>query len=187
MMKKAIYLLLIIGLAWTHGALAEGAECHEVGNYRVVTRPTDGAPGEDILVKQGRSKAAPCKYLPEAGDFELQGGDEGLAFYGLSGDTLNLDNGTGSSGRDIEILDIKTRKRVYSDIYGQRGGEEADISIEPNQITYWGDLRPPHGNECAREKKAWGGLDAAVATVIVVSLPDYKVTKTSKTHCVPQE
>ncbi len=179
---KVRYALLFMTLVPVATA-EEIATCHESSRYMIVEGST-GEVGTNFLVKYKRQKGEPpvCKYVVNPGDFEIPN-EEAEYFFGLQGNLLILDSGTGPDPRGLIIWDLSKKKKVYTGTYSK---EEA--KIKPGYMEFWLETGRATDENCPKSKE-WrtNGLGAAIETWVHLDLSDFTVTKSSKTRCSPRQ
>lgn len=181
---KVRYALLFMTLVPVATA-EEIATCHESSRYMIVEGST-GEVGTNFLVKYKRQKGEPpvCKYVVNPGDFEIPN-EEAEYFFGLQGNLLILDSGTGPDPRGLIIWDLSKKKKVYTGTYS---GEEEEAKIKPGYMEFWLETGRATDENCPKAKE-WraNGLGAAIETWVRLDLSDFTVTKSSKTRCSPRQ
>ena len=114
--------------AWALG----GGACYAFADYVVRTRPHEAAPGEDVLVfrRRGGDARAQCDGAPGDALFAETTPDRAGYFFGLVGDHLLLDEGTGPNGRTVRVVDLASGAVLHEARY------EEPITVSDGGLVY---------------------------------------------------
>lgn len=95
----------------------ERGKCFVFGKYAVKTVTSEDV-GEEIEIYRNpaaNGDESICDQM-KTPYFTVKNADANY-FFGLSGDFVFVDNGTGSDGRGLEIFNLKTKKSIYTTEY----------------------------------------------------------------------
>lgn len=172
----------IVGIPGTKRALkyrCDDVTCYEYPQYSVII----GANG-DMLVKfkQGDEEMPPCEYVVNKGDYEVKN-EWAEFFFGISGNLMFVDSGTGPDLRDVMIYDLTQRTKVYETSYS-----EPIVLTENDTLSFWLETEEASKENCPEyEKFTSMGLGAAIETKAVLDLNNFILTKSQETRCVARQ
>jgi hypothetical protein len=111
--------------------LADG-RCHVYPGWVVVVRPREGVPGEDVAVRRrdGADARALCTAPPGDAAFALADPASPDYFFGLAGDLLFVDTGTGPDGRTLRLVDLAAGQTVL------QAGYEEPVEVDGGVLTF---------------------------------------------------
>lgn len=171
--------------AWPIG---EGA-CYAYPSYVVRVRPRAAAPGEDVLVfRRAGNPRAQCDAPAGNAAFATTAPDRADHFFGLVGDLLLLDEGTGPSGRTVRVLDLASGATLHEAAYeepiqiaggGLVYGMEAEVVETMEEMGSLGVACP--------EAPAWfdEGLSVGLSPQMRYDLAARTTAPTGEVRCVP--
>jgi hypothetical protein len=171
--------------AWPIG---EGA-CFAYERYVVRVRPRAAAPGEDVLVF-ARTGDARARCDAPAGDaaFAATDADRAAYFFGLVGDLLLLDEGTGPNGRTVRLVALPSGATVHEAVY-EEPIEIADgallYGMEAEVVASMDEMRAL-GVSCP-EAATWfeEGLGVGLSPQVRYDLATRTAAPTGEVLCVP--
>jgi hypothetical protein len=169
--------------------LASGT-CYAFDRYVVRTRPREAAPGEDVLVfrRSGGDARAQCDGPPGEAAFAAASPERAGFFFGLAGDLLLLDEGSGPNGRTVRVVDLTTGQAVHEAAYEepiQIEGGALVYGMEPEVVETM-DAIASYGVECP-EAPVWlsEGLAVGLSPQIRFDLAARTSQETGEVLCVP--
>lgn len=165
------------------GAEFNSITCYQSPHYLVVAKEVKGRTGTDFLIKtkSNPEEKVPCQYSIGNSDFELKN-EWAEYFAGLKGDLLILDSTTGPGPSGLTIWDLKKRRKVYE-------GSWSDPEESTNDsLVYWMETGEANDTNCPGLKH-WkaNGLGAAIETKVILSLTNFKISKTQERRCSPRQ
>lgn len=108
-----------------------GGSCYVYPGWVVTVRPRAQAPGQDVVVvrREGDGRAQ-CEAAPAAAAVALTDAAAPDHFFGLRGDLLFVDAGTGPNERTLRLVDLATGQAVLTAPY------EEPVLVRDNVLSY---------------------------------------------------
>ncbi len=161
-------------------------ECRAFSKYVVFTTPTEDGVGEDIRVSLRQPNATlnqSCN-INTAKTLMMIANDDSNFFFGLFGDYLFVDVGTGPEPRELRIYDLAKKKKIYTDSYAQ----PVKISSGPSLDFYRALENNLPKRDCPQAKK-WeaGGLGYGFEQRVILDLTTLKAKPVGKPRCSPRQ
>ena len=127
----------------------DGGACYAFTSYVVRTRPHPSEPGENVLVfRRGEGDArARCDAAQRDALFAETAADRAAYFFGLVGDRLLLDEGTGPNGRTVRVVDLANGSVLHEARY------EEPIEVRDGALVYGME---PEIAESVEEVRSYG-------------------------------
>lgn len=102
-------------------------------------------------------------------------------FYGLYGNYLFVDNGTGSQNRRVKVYDLTTGKKIIEDTYF-----DGEFEFDGKTLSFWAAATDKKKEKvCPGKYQVWesGGNGTAVVEKIKIDIVSLKKTRTGKFEC----
>lgn len=159
-------------------ALAARTKCNDDSSYHVMTLDHDGAPGQDIAVKQ-KADGQACAYDETEAVFTVKNSDPEY-FKAIGGNAMITDVGTGPSGRSFRLYDLGDKKMIVEKKYF------GDLSVGSTTLTYQGESKTKAtASNCSEYKQfTKDGLTPVLTVEKTIDLKSYSVKEGKTTKCV---
>jgi hypothetical protein len=166
--------------------LKNNVVCYGYRKYAVILTPTDEV-GEDIKViaKLGESDETFLNDLKKAPvHFKVPEGDN--FFFGLYGDYMFIDSGTGPEPRGLEVIDLAQKKSVFS------GSYSSPIALEKDsRLSYYltvDEKKLKKKPDCP-EAEEWkqNGLGIAYEEKVGLDLKTLKIAHSGELRCASRQ
>ena len=170
--------------------LAGGGACYAFARYVVRARPREAAAGEDVVAyrRAPGDARAQCDGPVREAVFAAVSPSEASHFFGLVGDLLLLDEGTGPNSRTVRVVDLTSARVVHEAAY------EEPVQIEEGALVYGMEPEVTRsmeeiaalGVECP-EAAVWlsEGLGVGLSPQVRYDLAARSATPTGEVLCVP--
>lgn len=150
-----------------HTGATARVDCHESSRYYVVQKSLAPQVGSDILIKYKISsrQSIPCAYVVEDNDFEIKNA-EAEYFLAFTDNFLVLDKGTAPPPRGLVVYDLRSRKKVFTDMYTK------PVVVTGDSITYLSQStqKPTTKNCPGLTEYTKNGLGAVIMSKVTVDL-----------------
>ena len=156
---------------------APPARCYIHARYIVVERELPQAVGADLFVRLLDTDCCTADSL--AGDFVLRN-QWAEYFYGLRGDVLFIDSGTGPDVRELILIDLRTRRRLL-----QRSYVELVAGLDSTTVGLWdGHALDAPAPGC---ESPVGGLQPGIDSLFSVDLRTGNVRFAGRIRCASRQ
>jgi hypothetical protein len=179
-----------VGIAGTEIPAAQRKQqqssCYVYDRYVVKTTETADGVGEEIRVSlrgQSSAAAAACDVKGAATHYLIENDDSNF-FFGISGDYLFVDVGTGPEPRELRIYDLARKKRVYTASYSEPIKVSGGLTLDYYQAL---EKELPR-SQCPQAGK-WEkeGLGFGFEQRVVLDLATLKEQKIGRPRCSPRQ
>jgi hypothetical protein len=164
----------------------EGHACYVYDKYVVFVTEDSETVGEQIKVALRQPQADPAKScdVKAAKTYLLIPNDDANFFFGLAGDYLFIDSGTGPEPRGLTIYSLSKKKKVYTDSYSQPitlGKDRRLDFYKPSEKD--GDLK-----DC-REASKWQAEQLGVGwdQRVILDLTTMREMTVGRLRCSPRQ
>jgi hypothetical protein len=178
-----------VGIAGTETPAIRKGEAHTCYAYEkyvvFVTEDTEGV-GEQIKVALRQPQAAAAKScdMKAAKTYYLIPNDDANFFFGLAGDYLFVDSGTGPEPRGLYIFDLSKKKKIYTDSYSQ------PITLgKDGRLDYYKPSEKDGALKDCREAKKWQADQLGVGwdQRVILDLATLREVAVGKLRCSPRQ
>jgi hypothetical protein len=142
-------------------------KCNESKNYFVIEKAVTDSVGSDILVKNkdATHQNIKCEYVVAKGDFEIKN-ISAEYFLAFTDNFLVLDSGTAPEPRTLIVYDLRSQKKVFTDMYAK------PVTIVGDTISYLSVTAvKPTSTNCPKLKEyTSNGLGAVILSKVSVNL-----------------
>ncbi len=162
----------------------DGLKCYEYPQYLIMESGLVGSVGSDIFVKYKKGNVSlPCAYHRENSDFEIKN-ESAEYFFGVIGDLMFLDSGTGPDPRVLIIYDLQKKKKVHETFYS-----EPLEANENKELLIWSETRAAtNASNCPQLKELESeGLGAAIEVRVKLNLKSFTATPTKEKRCASRQ
>lgn len=186
----AVYILIVLTIFVFTGAsskddvsvsASQDLTCYSSTMYMVIQKRVDDSVSSNILVKYKKSadQIIPCVYTVQPEDFEITN-EEADSFLLFTTNYLVLDIGTAPEPRTIDVYDLQTHSKVFTDSYAK------PIFAQGDTVTYWEpSIETPTNGTCSElAQNQKNGLGSLIEQKVTVDLATQTKVASGEKRCV---
>ena len=161
--------------------ISSNLECYGSAKFVAVQKGNGDSAGSSILIKYRKdpSQVLSCDYTIAKDDFEIKN-DIPIYFLAFTDNFLALDSGTAPWPRGLIVLDLNSRKIVFTDKYSK------PFSVKGDSITYLSETaQEPTVTNCPNLNDLRSkGLGAVLMNKVTVDLATLSKKSADSTACI---
>jgi len=162
------------------------SECYVFSRYVILTKETEDGVGEDIHIWLREPSSDPkrsCAGKSVNAYFTIKNDDSNF-FFGLFGQYLFVDIGTGPEPRGLSVFDLSKKKKIYEASYNTPIKIGADGALD-----FWKPLEKDLPKKDCPQAKKWErqGLGYGFERRVIVDLKSLKERAVGLPRCTPRQ